>query len=154
MMLVPTYVAPSAIEGVGVFAAEDIPAGALIWRLDQSFDRLIPQKDLDAAPEHFREFIERYTYPFPDDPSLVVLEVDNGRFMNHDMLSPNTDFSVPTRGVARRDIAQGEELTCNYAEFDPDYELAPARVFTPEASLSRVPPHMRGGGALRSNGAA
>ena len=33
MMLVPTYVAPSRIEGVGVFAADDIAAGSLIWRL-------------------------------------------------------------------------------------------------------------------------
>lgn len=153
MMLVPTYVAPSAIEGVGVFAAEDIPAGTLIWQLDPDFDRLIPQIALAEAPSHFREFVERYTYPHPDDPTLAVLEVDNGRFMNHDTIVPNTDFSIPTRGVALRDIAKGEELTCNYAEFDPEFELLPARVFTPESSLSRLPPHERGGSTSWSNGA-
>ena len=149
MMLVPTYIAPSAIEGVGVFAAEAIAAGTLIWQLDPNFDRLIPQADLDSAPAHFREFVERYTYPYPDNPALVVLEVDNGRFMNHNTLMPNTDFTVPTRGVALRDIAKDEELTCNYSEFDPEFELLPARLFTSVPSLSRMPPQPRGGALSR-----
>lgn len=152
-MLVPTYVAPSAIEGVGVFAAEDISVGSLIWHLDPEFDRLIPRIALADVPGHFREFVERYTYPHPDDATLSVLEVDNGRFMNHDTIAPNTDFSVPTRGVALRDIAKGEELTCNYAEFDPEFELLPARVFTPDCSQSRLSPHERGASISLQNGA-
>ncbi|RUU09259.1 SET domain-containing protein-lysine N-methyltransferase, partial [Mesorhizobium sp. M7A.T.Ca.TU.009.01.3.2] len=38
MMLIRTYVTASAIEGVGVFAAEPIGKGASIWRLDPDFD--------------------------------------------------------------------------------------------------------------------
>ena len=49
-------------------------------------------------------------------------EVDNGRFMNHDE-QPNTDFTNPTVGFATRDIAKGEELTCNYSEFAPGFEF-------------------------------
>ena len=146
MLLVPTYIAPSAIEGVGVFAVENIPAGALVWELNPAFDRLIPQEDVAKAPVYLREFIERYTYPFPDDPSKVVLEVDNGRFMNHNPTDPNTDFSVPTKGVALRDIAAGEELTCNYSEFDPAFEILPARLFTAEESPVRLPPQARANG--------
>ncbi|TIP79437.1 MAG: SET domain-containing protein-lysine N-methyltransferase, partial [Mesorhizobium sp.] len=42
MLLIRTYIAASAIEGVGVFAAEPISKGASIWRLDPDFDRMIP----------------------------------------------------------------------------------------------------------------
>lgn len=46
MMLIPTYVAPSPIEGVGVFAAEYIEEGALIWNLDPGLDRLIRKDEV------------------------------------------------------------------------------------------------------------
>ncbi|TIS47846.1 MAG: SET domain-containing protein-lysine N-methyltransferase, partial [Mesorhizobium sp.] len=48
MLLIRTYVAQSAIEGVGVFAAEPIRKGASIWRLDPDFDRLIPVEKYEA----------------------------------------------------------------------------------------------------------
>lgn len=125
MMLVSTYIAPSAIEGVGVFAEDRIPAGTAVWRFDDQFDRVVGVDALDAMPEHFRAFFERYAYPLASDPSRLVLEVDNGRFMNH-AEAPNTDFSVPYIGTALRDIAAGEELTCNYAELAPEYVLLPS----------------------------
>ena len=31
MLCVPTYLAPSAIEGFGLFAARPIPAGTVVW---------------------------------------------------------------------------------------------------------------------------
>ncbi|MEO1610130.1 MAG: hypothetical protein AAFR90_12535 [Pseudomonadota bacterium] len=36
--------------------------------------------------------------------------------MNH-APKPNTDFTSPSKGWAIRDIAIGEEITCNYYEF-------------------------------------
>ena len=61
MMLVPTYIAPSRIEGVGVFAEAPIAAGMLIWRLDPDTDRLIRRLEVGAYPPHFQTFIERYS---------------------------------------------------------------------------------------------
>lgn len=124
MLLVSTYVAASAIEGVGVFAAVPIPAGTLIWRLEPSFDRLVPMADYHAAPPHLRELLDRYAYPSPDRPGFMVYEVDNGRFMNH-AADPNTDFSVHGGGTATRAIAAGEEITCDYGEFHDSFELLP-----------------------------
>lgn len=124
MMLKRTFVAVSDIEGVGVFAAEPIKAGDLIWTLDTEFDRLVDQSKLDDYPEHMREFFTRYAYPFHKVPNLLVLEVDNGRFMNHST-APNTRFDEITLGYATRDINIGEELLCDYGEFDPSYELVP-----------------------------
>jgi SET domain-containing protein len=128
MMLVPTYVAPSKIEGVGVFAAEDVAEGALIWQLDPDFDRLIHKDDIGKLPRPIQDFVERYSYPYPHDPGRLIVEVDNGRFMNHSE-APNTRFDDPDAGFARRAIEAGEELTCNYAEFDPSFEILPGRLF-------------------------
>ena len=128
MMLIPTYVAPSRIEGVGVFAAEDIPAGTLIWMLDPDLDRLLSREAIDALPEVHQAFVERYGYPHPHDASVTIVELDNGRFMNHST-APNTRFSDPDAGFARTAIAAHEELTCNYAEFDPSFQMLPGRQF-------------------------
>ena len=129
MMLVRTYVAPSAVEGVGVFAAEPIRKGQLIWRLDPEFDRMISRNWLRAAPSHFSEFIARYAYPLHDDPDTLVLEIDNGRFMNHST-SPNTDFTKIVEGYAKKRIKEGDELVCDYNEFDPTHELLPSFLST------------------------
>ena len=132
MLLIQSFVAPSAIEGVGVFAAEAIPAGALIWKLDPGFDRLIREEDIASLPATFRTFVERYGYPYPHDPSAVVVELDNGRFMNHST-EPNTCFTDPDAGYALRRIEAGEEITCNYSEFDPAFEMLPGRRFAGQA---------------------
>lgn len=131
MLLVDTYVAGSSIEGVGVFAAEPIPKGTLIWRLDPDFDRLIPVERYEKAPPYQRILFDRYAYPSPNLPGFLVYEVDNGRFMNHST-SPNTDFSDAGGARTTRDIAAGEEITCNYSDFYGEFELMP----TPEVATA------------------
>ena len=128
MMIVPTYVAPSPIEGVGLFAAAPIPAGAVIWVLEEKLDLLLSEAELTALPQLQRGFIERYGYRHMTKPGMFVLEFDNGRFMNH-ADDPNTDFTDPHKGWAIRAIAEGEEITCNYGEFDPAYAMLPGRSF-------------------------
>lgn len=128
MMIVPTYVGPSEIEGVGIFAASPIKAGDPVWILEEKFDLLLPIGELAALPELQRQFIERYGYPHMIRPGIIVLEYDNGRFMNHSD-TPNTDFRNAEIAWAARDIAEGEELTCNYSEFDPSFAMQPGRVF-------------------------
>ena len=128
MLLFETYVAPSEIEGVGVFAAQDIPAGAAIWRLDPTIDRLIPKAEVPSLPEVTQAFIERYAYPLPANPDMLVLEVDNGRFMNH-AAKPNTDFKNPAVGIALVAIPADSEITSDYSEFDPGFEMLPGRLF-------------------------
>ena len=116
MMTVRCYLGPSKIEGLGVFCHDPIKKGDVIWLFDARFDRLIPVEDIDSAPEQMREFLDRYSYPMIGYPGQMVLDVDEGRFMNHSD-SPNTDFTAPDAGYALRDIPAGEELTCDYASF-------------------------------------
>jgi hypothetical protein len=124
MLLIRNFVAPSAVEGLGVFAAEQIAKGALVWKFEPTFDRLIPVGEYEAAPQFLKEQLDRYAYPCPGRPDLILYEVDNGRFMNHSD-TPNTDFSDFAGARALRDIEAGEELTCNYSDFFADFELLP-----------------------------
>jgi SET domain-containing protein len=120
MLTVSSYVAPSAIEGLGVFAGEFIPGGSLLWSLNSRFDIFIYEAEIEGFPPHLQDFIVRYSYPHLEIPGVMIVDSDNGRFMNHS-LTPNTDFRVFDKGYALADISQGEELTCNYHEFDPRF---------------------------------
>jgi uncharacterized protein len=120
MMLVQTFLSSSDIEGIGIFAAEPIKAGTLIWRVDPKFDVHFSQDEVDQLPAHMQEFIMRYGYPHMTKSGILVLESDNGRFMNH-CEEPNTDFTRFEAGYAIKDIAVGEEITCNYYEFDSSF---------------------------------
>ncbi len=121
MMLVRTHLANSSIEGVGIFATEPIKAGDVVWKLEPKFDVFFTERDIESLPLHMQDFVARYGYPHLHKPGIIVLEVDNGRFMNHSE-QPNTDFTRFDVGYATRDIAQGEEITCNYYEFDPTFQ--------------------------------
>lgn len=127
MFLISTFIARSEIEGVGVFAAEPVRKGAVISRFDPSFDRLIPTKDYLASPPYLKSLLDRYAFPHPKMPEFIVYEVDNSRFMNHS-LDPNTDYSDFAAGIALRDIAAGEELTCDYNTFFRQFELLPPKL--------------------------
>jgi SET domain-containing protein len=120
MLLISTYVAQSPIEGLGVFADEHVPCGSLIWSFDPKFDILVNEMELGSLPPHVQSFIARYSYPHLDMAGHRVIDVDNGKYMNHS-LTPNTDFRIFDKGYALVDIAPGDEITCNYHEFDPGF---------------------------------
>ena len=145
MLLIPNYVGPSAIEGVGVFAAAPIAKGTVIWSLDERFDQVLSAADIAELGEEQRNFVERYGYPHTLRPELTIVELDNGRFMNH-ADDPNTEFTDPAIGWTIRDIAEGEEITCNYAEFEPDFAMLPGRFFVRAAETGE--PRLNGGSAV------
>jgi len=116
MMLVPCYLAPSAIEGLGVFCSRPIEKGEAVWHFDATLDQLIPLANLARYPDHIRTFIDRYSYTYVHDHDFVVLDADEGRFMNH-ADTPNLDFTDSEWGYALVDIPAGVELTCNYRCF-------------------------------------
>ncbi len=125
MMLVETFVGPSAIEGVGVFAVERIRAGTKIWTFNEMFDRLIKEETLATLPKEMQGFVERYAYKHPEFSGLFVLETDNGRFMNH-CITPNVAFTDQFTGFAAADVEAGGELTCDYNELEPGFKLLPS----------------------------
>ena len=120
MLCVPTYVAPSRISGVGLFAAADLPAGAKIWEYTEGVDWRLSSDELDAFPEPYRSRIRHYV--FQEDSGLFVLCGDNAKYMNHD-LDPNCSDSDPAFTRTRRSVQAHEELTCDYREFDMSSRL-------------------------------
>jgi SET domain-containing protein len=122
MLLVKTFLDKSPIHGIGLFAAERIPRGTVIWRLTPTIDLLLTTGELEALPPASRWQIQKYTYL---DPVLgrYVLCGDDARFFNH-ADAPNCHDHPDARGgytVAARDIAAGEELTSDYASFDASH---------------------------------
>jgi SET domain-containing protein len=124
MMLIPTELRASPIHGIGIFTVAPVTKGTHIWQLNPDFERLVDENEVRGWPQFQQDFIYKYTYPHPEHPHLLILEVDNGRFMNHS-LTPNTDFRSIYDGYALQDLPAGAELTCNYNEFHPGFTMTP-----------------------------
>lgn len=120
MLLVSASVRPSAIHGLGCFTNERIVRGQVVWQFDPRLDRAIPASEVAALPAPAQEFVFMYGYlEMRDDQQVYTLCGDHAKHMNHSS-APNL-YSVDShQDTALRDIAAGEELTCNYYEFDLD----------------------------------
>ncbi|MER9844430.1 SET domain-containing protein-lysine N-methyltransferase [Mesorhizobium australicum] len=116
MLLVDVYLDKSPIQGIGVFAKNHIAKGTLVWKLDPRFDRIIDVETYEGETGPVKNYLDRYSYPDRRDPAYIVFEADDARYMNHDD-EPNCDVSSPEETYALRDIAPGEEMTCNYNLF-------------------------------------
>lgn len=119
MLTIKTYLAPSSINGIGLFAAESIEKGAVVWRFEAGLDTYWRTQDADRCELH-RQFLRHYSLI---DKGMFVLCGDSARFINHSD-DPNTtmlDPSVDDTMIARRAIAPHEELTENYFETETDY---------------------------------
>jgi uncharacterized protein len=114
MMLVKNYVAPSGIQGVGVFAGERIAKGTRIYEFVEGVDIVMTREQAAAYGAEFARFMRIFAYVDPTDRTMVI-SIDNSRFMNH-ANQPNTDWDEHF-GWATRDIEKGEEITCDYYTF-------------------------------------
>ena len=123
MLMVRTQLGISKIHGIGLFADEFIPKGTITWRFMDGFDIRLPQSAVDALSPPTRDQFLKYAY-FDERVGVYELCSDDARFFNH-ADDPNTaSVESPTGGavdVATRDIAKGEELTCDYRTFDRDW---------------------------------
>lgn len=115
MFRVATYVSRSGIHGFGVFAAQEILKGTTIWELDPGADWILTEEEMAAFPAKLQPQMIAWTYQADD--GRYVLCSDAAKFMNHSF-EPNCDDRGDERTVAIRDIAVGEELTCDYRAFD------------------------------------
>lgn len=123
MLLVETYIGHSAIHGLGCYARQAIAKGQLVWVYDERIDRRIREADVPALPPSIQAFLGVYGYTeLFDGERVIVLCGDHSRHMNH-ADDPNLASTETGDNYAARDIAPGEELTCNYYEFDLDAGL-------------------------------
>jgi SET domain-containing protein len=122
MMLIRTRVGPSAIHGMGLFAIDPLPRGTPIWRFQPGFDHDFAPAEFTALPDPARAHTRWFCFVSRVD-GHVILSGDHACFINHDS-RPNTgappDAPAPVTTVALRDIAAGEEITCDYWSYDAD----------------------------------
>ena len=109
MMLVDTYLAQSVVDGLGLFAAVDIPVGTKIWQFDDGFDIILDEKDFARMPDWQAKYFLKYCFKFQ---GRYFFCVDNARYMNHSA-EPNT-YESPEATWSSRDIKAREEIMCDY----------------------------------------
>jgi hypothetical protein len=107
-------VRPSAIEGRGLFAVEDLPLGTVVARLG---GRLVSDGELellivDAERNPDRPYVD--SIAVAEDANLLVPPGRPIHFGNHSC-EPNLWHVDPFTLATRRDISAGEELTIDYA---------------------------------------
>mmetsp|Transcript_17392 Transcript_17392/g.37560 ORF Transcript_17392/g.37560 Transcript_17392/m.37560 type:complete len:151 (-) Transcript_17392:243-695(-) len=109
------------VKGQGVYAKQFISQGTVVWTptlLEAWTPEEAKQKLSEMQPEAAHVFL-RHCFVAPTVPDRLQLNpTDDGRYTNHSS-SPNTQACEdPSQGtVATRDIAAGEELTCDYRVF-------------------------------------
>ncbi|MFL6375649.1 MAG: SET domain-containing protein [Pyrinomonadaceae bacterium] len=134
----------SSIDGIGLFADQDIAEGTVIWRFCDEVDIRLSPDALNSLPAPTRAQIEKYSYR-EKHSGLYVLCGDDARFFNHstdpnciDIYEPAPDPRVAHDiTIALRDIEWGEELTCDYSLFDLDF--VEGRYYLPTRSGAVVP---------------
>lgn len=147
MLIIKTEVRPSSIHGLGLFAAENLQQGQIIWVLHKKFDCTFTKSEWDLLPCPARTYLHTYMY-WSSRLNKYVACLDNSRHMNH-CESPNTEsiyfdslaeLSPKLRDSARmtpqqwelvdpvegfvittKAVAKDEELSCNYHVDFPDY---------------------------------
>ena len=114
MLMVKTELRASSIHGIGVFLAEPVRAGQLIWRFDSRIDRVFSDAELEEMPEILQDFLRTYS-TLDAGQRLWVLCGDNGRHFNHSD-DPNTRSLGIAFGddVAAFELPAGTELTSDY----------------------------------------
>lgn len=106
--------------GLGLHCATDVPSGAVVYRYDPAFVRVIPLTEMEAYPEAVRAHLSRYVYDGAGADRLtdgVYYGLDDSRFMNHSETPSLVYRPEDETYVAARDLPAGTELTCDYRDF-------------------------------------
>lgn len=100
---------------MGLYSGTDLEAGTVIWEYDERVDWKITPEEFAEFPDPYRSRMGHYVYL--DAEGLYILCGDNAKFMNH-AADPNCDDPDGEYTITRQVIAAGEELTCDYTQFD------------------------------------
>jgi SET domain-containing protein len=115
MLTVNTYLAPSPVHGIGLFAAEFIPAGSRVWKFHRHIDKIFKREVFLAVCSKLdnRSLRHLLNSSYSRGGRYFYL-TDNARFINHSDMHDNISFIDDYTEVAVRDIDAHEELLENY----------------------------------------
>ena len=115
MVLVNASRGKSRIPGKGLIARELIRAGTVVWELQPGFDVVLTRAQFEELNPNSRDQVGRYIYTDVATGNYILCS-DDAKYMNHSD-TPNTRTEWH-QTIAIADIQPGEEITCNYYEFD------------------------------------
>jgi SET domain-containing protein len=113
---------PSPIEGIGVFALQDIPKGCRsMFSKANEQEQWIPvsKTEVKKLPLHAKALIENYCLYDEENyfvPDYGFKKMDLVNFLNHSDTPNVISINDGEFFEAIRDIKQGEELVINYGE--------------------------------------
>ena len=123
MLVIPARLQASPIHGLGLFTIQAVPVGAVVSRFVPRFDVEYNAGELNGLGDAERDYLRHYSYR-SRFTGRYILPGDHERIMNHadaPNVGMNPDGSYTC--LALRDIAAGEELTCDYRTFDAEWQL-------------------------------
>lgn len=114
MYLIKTYLDKSPIDGIGLFAGEDVPKGTLIWKFIPRFDQEWTPEEFEKLPDIAKTYLRKHGFFMG---GKYFMGGDHDQFANHSDC-PNIG---PGNGLgddyfALNDIKKGDEITCDYSE--------------------------------------
>ena len=107
---------------MGLFAVETVPMGTPVWRFEAGFDHDFSPGQFAALSALAREHTRWFCFVSKVD-GHVILSGDHACFINHsgtNNTGARPQAAGPVTTVALRDIAAGEEITCDYWSYDAD----------------------------------
>ncbi|MBX2934864.1 MAG: SET domain-containing protein [Ferruginibacter sp.] len=113
---------PSPIEGIGVFAIQDIPKGCRSMFAKPNDEEKwinISKNEVAALPAHAKALIENYCLYDEHDyfvPDYGFKKLDLVNFLNHSDTPNIISINEGEFFEAIRDIKKGEELLIDYGE--------------------------------------
>lgn len=113
---------PSPIEGIGVFALQDIPKGCRsMFSKANDQEQWIPvtRAEVEKLPAHAKALIENYCLYDEENyfvPDYGFKKMDLVNFLNHSDTPNVISINDGEFFEAIRDIKQGEELLIDYGE--------------------------------------
>lgn len=113
---------PSPIEGIGVFALQDIPKGCrnmFSKSIEEEKWITVSKAEVAALPAHAKALIENYCLYDTDNyfvPDYGFKKMDLVNFLNHSDTPNIISINEGEFFEAIRDIKKGEELFIDYGE--------------------------------------
>ena len=116
MLMVEHFLKEVPGKGMGLFAAQDIKKGNLVWKWDEILSKKFSDREVKALPKVAKDFMEKYAIVEKEGHWLI--DIDNSRFFNHSS-TPNIVWeNGSVDGYAAYDIKAGDEITIDYTKLD------------------------------------
>lgn len=115
MFHVKVKVLPSNINGLGLFAEENIAKEQLVYSKNDKLDLTVSVKEFENLSLDEKRTIKHYGF-LDKKENIWHVSFDDIRFCNHSFQSNITNENKKL--IATKDIKKGDEITQNYEEFE------------------------------------